>query len=150
MSDITKIIWKEKPCPSVCGGTESTLTLTDGKVLFKRIARKVNLMDARCPFSYVNESWGINVASPHYKDSFKELSELAKTLMANKDNCESSLGAPLQTLAIYYDDGSQDKADRVGFIFVWGELREKLHRFLPDLMVESVFGCEEQEEVPVC
>ena len=150
MSAVTKVVWKEKPNCTTNGEMEDTLTMTKGEVLFKRVASKTNSADAKCPFSRVNESWAVKVASPRYADSFKELSDMAITMIANKDNNESIFGNSLQTLAIYYEDGSQEKVCRRGSIFEWEALRSLLNRFLPDLMVEAIFGDEFTEEAMVC
>ena len=150
MKTITKIVWKDEPSYYWCGGSapveKTTLTLTRDEIRFKRAAQMNDYLGDECPISAASESWRVRVKHPEYQERFLIIAKVAeKVVKGGLTNivCDG----PIQSLVVYYDDGSNAKMPNQCSILLEEDfLREQLSSFLPDRMLVAVFGEFEEEE----
>lgn|GEM_PF-4199097 len=149
MKTITKIVWTEEPNYYLGYGSapveKATLTLTRDEIQFMRKTRMNDYMGGECPISDAVESWKVRVIHPDYPECFETISKEAEKVITEGSIIKVNDG-PIQSLTIYYDDGTKAKVSRECYIFLEESfLREQISIFLPDRMLQAIFGEPEEE-----
>jgi hypothetical protein len=151
MKKPVKIVWKTRESFYDCGfgfpKEKSTLTLTEKTIRFERKGEMNGYLGGECPISDVKETWEVVVVNPDYQESFLSLAKAAEEALGNYDE-RIDFDGPIQSLRLVYEDGSKKEVrEKIAILLDRAFLKEKIGAFLPERMVEAIFGDQLEEAI---